>query len=81
MVKHKKASVIGVSSILYNFNNFSLLTFVCDIYIEKDSKKYAFELKAPLPNSDQTKVSKEKLLKLYSMEETPITDAFLCFTI
>ena len=51
-------------------------TVVCDIYIEKDSKKYAFELKAPLPNSDQTKVSKEKLLKLYSMVETPITDAF-----
>ena len=52
------------------------ITVVCDIYIEKAEHKYAFELKAPLPNSDQTKVSKEKLLKLYSMVETPITDAF-----
>jgi hypothetical protein len=52
------------------------VTVVCDIYIEKAEHKYAFELKAPLPNSDQTKVSKEKLLKLYSMVETPITDAF-----
>ena len=62
--------------ILQGKGNLIPTTVVCDIYIEKDSKKYAFELKAPLPNSDQTKVSKEKLLKLYSMEETPITDAF-----
>ena len=27
-------------------------------------KTYAFELKGPLPNSDQTKVSKEKMFKL-----------------
>ena len=36
----------------------------------------AFELKAPLPNSDQTKVSKEKLLKLYSMEPLQIDEAY-----
>jgi len=51
-------------------------TVISDIYVEKGNTKYAFELKAPLPNSDQTKVSKEKLLKLYSMVEKPVSDAF-----
>ena len=51
-------------------------TVVCDIYVETENKKYAFELKAPLPNSDQTKVSKEKILKLYSMSNSPITGAY-----
>jgi hypothetical protein len=51
---------------------------VCDVYAEDTThhKKYAFELKAPLPNSDQTKVSKEKLLKLYSMEPLQIDGAY-----
>lgn len=33
-------------------------TVICDVYAEdkKAKKRYAFELKAPLPNSDQTKV-------------------------
>jgi hypothetical protein len=46
------------------------VTVICDVYAEDrdKGKKFAFELKAPLPNSDQTKVSKEKILKLYSME-------------
>jgi hypothetical protein len=54
------------------------VTVVCDVYAEdrKKHKKYAFELKAPLPNSDQTKVSKEKLLKLYSMEPRQIDAAY-----
>lgn len=54
------------------------VTVVCDVYAKdkKRNKKYAFELKAPLPNSDQTKVSKEKLLKLFSMEPSPIDEAF-----
>src|SRR3972149_6142718 len=32
------------------------VTVVCDVYAEdrKNNKKYTFELKAPLPNSDQT---------------------------
>ena len=36
------------------------VSVVCDIFIqnEKSGIRYAFELKAPLPNSDQTKVSK-----------------------
>lgn len=51
---------------------------VCDLLVEDSitHNKYAFELKAPLPNSDQTKVSKEKLLKLMAMEGHPITMAY-----
>lgn len=53
-------------------------TVICDVYAEdiKNKKRYAFELKAPLPNSDQTKVSKEKILKLYSMEPRIIDGAY-----
>ncbi|MCG3205529.1 MAG: hypothetical protein KCHDKBKB_02251 [Elusimicrobia bacterium] len=53
-------------------------TVICDLYAEDKAKrkKYAFEIKAPLPNSDQTKVSKEKILKLYCMEEKPVDQAF-----
>jgi hypothetical protein len=53
-------------------------TVICDVYAEdkKNNKKYVFELKAPLPNSDQTKVSKEKILKLYSMEPMQIDGAY-----
>jgi hypothetical protein len=51
---------------------------ICDVYAEnKDSgERLAFELKAPLPNSDQTKVSKEKILKLYSMHPAKIDEAY-----
>ena len=54
------------------------VTVISDVYAEdeKNKKKYAFELKAPLPNSDQTKVSKEKMLKLYSMEPLLVDGAF-----
>ena len=50
----------------------------CDVFVSKslDSPGYAFELKAPLANSDQTKVSKEKLLKLYCMEPCGILNAY-----
>jgi hypothetical protein len=54
------------------------VTVICDVYA-KDTKKnlcYAFELKAPLPNSDQTKVSKEKILKLYAMEPRLVDGAY-----
>lgn len=53
-------------------------TVVCDVYAEdiKSKKKYSFEIKSPLPNSDITKVSKEKILKLYSMEPSKIDEAF-----
>lgn len=50
---------------------------VCDVYINSavDGKRYAIELKGPLPNSDQTKVSKEKLLKLLAMEPAGADEA------
>ena len=53
-------------------------TVICDVYAEDKTKnkKYVFELKAPLPNSDQTKVSKEKILKLYSMQPVQIDEAY-----
>ncbi len=54
------------------------VTVICDIYAEDraTNRRYAFELKAPLPNSDQTKVSKEKLLKLYAMEPRQVDEAY-----
>lgn len=54
------------------------VTVVCDVFAEYPSRnlRYAFELKAPLPNSDQTKVSKEKILKLYAMEPRQVDGAY-----
>jgi len=50
---------------------------ICDVYAEDASgRRFAFELKAPLPNSDQTKVSKEKLLKLYAMNPPQVDEAY-----
>lgn len=54
------------------------VSVTCDIFIPSvlTGKKYAFELKGPLPNSDQTKVSKEKMFKLLAMLEKPVDHAF-----
>lgn len=54
------------------------VSVTCDIYIPSTltGKNYAFELKAPLPNSDQTKVSKEKMFKLLAMNGHPIDYAY-----
>jgi len=54
------------------------VTVTCDVYAEDkaNGRKYTFELKSPLPNSDITKVSKEKLLKLYSMEPPQVDEAY-----
>ena len=54
------------------------VSVICDVFAEdvENGRRFAFELKAPLPNSDQTKVSKEKLLKLYSMEPCQIDEAY-----
>ncbi|MCX7098056.1 MAG: TdeIII family type II restriction endonuclease [Methylococcales bacterium] len=54
------------------------VSVICDIYIRNitTNQCYAFELKAPLPNSDQTKVSKEKMFKLLSMEPALVTGAY-----
>ena len=54
------------------------VTVQCDVFVEDKSngKKYAFEIKSPLPNSDITKISKEKIFKLYSMEPKNVDEAF-----
>ena len=54
------------------------VSVTCDIFIHSEvtKKRYAFELKAPLPNSDQTKVSKEKMFKLLSMNPPQVDYAF-----
>ncbi|MDO8840715.1 TdeIII family type II restriction endonuclease [Methanocalculus sp.] len=54
------------------------VSVICDLYVEDKTanKRYAFELKAPLPNSDQTKVSKEKILKLHCMDPKLVDGAF-----
>jgi len=54
------------------------VTVICDVFAKdtENKKSYAFELKAPLPNSDQTKVSKEKIMKLYSMSPPQIDGAY-----
>ncbi len=51
---------------------------VCDVYAHNPAtgKRYAFEFKGPLPNSDQTKVSKEKMFKLLAMDGSPIDGAY-----
>jgi hypothetical protein len=54
------------------------VSVICDVYAQDTAsqRRYAFELKAPLPNSDQTKVSKEKLLKLYAMDPPQVEEAY-----
>jgi hypothetical protein len=51
---------------------------VCDVFAEntQTGEKFAFELKAPLPNSDITKVSKEKILKLHAMHPQQVNAAY-----
>ena len=54
------------------------VSVTCDILIRSQvtGKAYSFELKGPLPNSDQTKVSKEKMFKLLAMREHPVNYAY-----
>jgi hypothetical protein len=54
------------------------VSVTCDIFIDnkETNTKYAFELKGPLPNSDQTKVSKEKMFKLLAMNPKQVDYAF-----
>lgn len=54
------------------------VSVTCDILIRSNltNNTYAFELKAPLPNSDQTKVSKEKMFKLLAMNEHLVDNAY-----
>lgn len=54
------------------------VSVTCDIFIHNETTniKYAFELKGPLPNSDQTKVSKEKMFKLLAMNPKQVDFAY-----
>ena len=54
------------------------VTVTCDIFIKSEvtKKSYSFELKGLLPNSDQTKVSKEKMFKLLTMNNNPVDFAY-----
>ena len=54
------------------------VSVVCDVFIDSkvSGEKYAFELKGPLPNSDQTKVSKEKMFKLLAMTPKQVDFAY-----
>lgn len=54
------------------------VSVICDVVATDTThnKTWTFELKAPLPNSDQTKVSKEKILKLYAMSPSQVDDAY-----
>ncbi|MEW5986890.1 MAG: TdeIII family type II restriction endonuclease [Chloroflexota bacterium] len=52
---------------------------VCDVFVKDttNDRKFAFELrKDPASNSDITKVSKEKLLKLHAMEPKQVDGAY-----
>ncbi|MBQ6473282.1 MAG: TdeIII family type II restriction endonuclease [Victivallales bacterium] len=67
-----------LSFILSGKGNPIPVAVTCDIFIDSKTtgKKYALELKAPLPNSDQTKVSKEKIFKLLAMEPMQVDNAY-----
>lgn len=53
-------------------------TVICDVFATNTTtnEKFSFELKSPLPNSDITKVSKEKIFKLFAMTPSQINGAF-----
>ncbi|WP_445955480.1 TdeIII family type II restriction endonuclease [Yeosuana sp.] len=54
------------------------VSVICDIFInnQETNTTYTFELKGPLPNSDQTKVSKEKMFKLLAMNPKQVDFAY-----
>lgn len=54
------------------------VTVVCDVYAvnQQTGDRFAFDLKAPLPHGDQTKVGKEKIFKLYCMEPPQVEGAY-----
>lgn len=51
---------------------------VADLYVEDTDteEKFCFEIKSPKPNSDQTKVSKEKILQLLNFKSPEINGAY-----
>ena len=57
---------------------FADVRVICDVFIaaSAEARGEMFEVKAALPNSDQSKVSKEKLLKLHAMEPLRVNGAY-----
>lgn len=57
---------------------FAEVRVICDVFIAESAagRGEMFEVKAALPNSDQSKVSKEKLLKLHAMEPPQVNGAY-----
>ena len=57
---------------------FAEVRVICDVFIAASAagRGEMFEVKAALPNSDQSKVSKEKLLKLHAMEPLQVDGAY-----
>ena len=55
------------------------LVIISDLYLKKNNKEIFIEIKSSKPNADQTKVSKEKLLKLQAMFDGEI-DTFFALT-
>ena len=76
--KHKPNWEEELKYILEGGGNPMPTSVTCDLLIQspKTGKTYSFELKGPLPNSDQTKVSKEKMYKLLAMKGHPVDEAF-----
>lgn len=54
------------------------VTVNCDVFAKnlQTGESYVFELKSPLPNSDISKVSKEKLFKLFAMNPRQVNEAY-----
>lgn len=54
------------------------ITIVADLYVEdaKTKEKFVFEIKSPLPNSDQTAVSKKKILQAFNLENPKLNGAY-----
>jgi len=52
---------------------------ISDLFIKSDDKEMYFELKSSKPNADQSKVSKEKLLKLYALRRGKTVETYYAF--
>ncbi len=49
---------------------------IMDLYFRRNEKEYFFEIKSSKPNKDQSKVSKEKMLKLQAMYNGKVNTYF-----
>ncbi|MFY8000484.1 MAG: TdeIII family type II restriction endonuclease [Candidatus Kapaibacteriota bacterium] len=58
------------------------VTVMCDVLAvnTQTQERFAFEVKSPLPNSDVTKVSKEKIFKLHAMDPPQVSGAYFALS-